>query len=42
MIIHNDILRTIPKKKEPNMKVALQMEDPDRFSKYFTDRIRGD
>ncbi|QPM67872.1 nucleoside hydrolase [Atribacter laminatus] len=38
MVIATDILRTVPKKKEPNMMVGLQV-DAERFSNYFTDKI---
>ena len=38
MVVANDILRTVPKKLEPNMMVGLQVE-AERFSKFFTDRI---
>ena len=38
MLIRNDILRTIPKKKKPNMNVAVDV-DADRFTQLFADRI---
>lgn len=38
MLIRNDILRTIPKKKAPNMNVAVEV-DADRFTQLFADRI---
>ena len=38
MVIRNDILRTIPKKKQPNMNVAVDV-DADRFTELFADRI---
>lgn len=38
LLIRNDILRTIPKKKPANMDVAVDV-DVDRFTKLFTDRI---
>lgn len=38
MLIRNDILRTIPKKMEPNMSVAIGV-DNDRFTEEFTKKI---
>lgn len=38
LLIRNDILRTIPKKKKPNMNVAVDV-DADRFTQLFADRI---
>jgi inosine-uridine nucleoside N-ribohydrolase len=38
MIIRNDIIRTIPKKKAPNMNVAVDV-DADRFTQLFADRM---
>lgn len=38
MLIRNDILRTIPKKKAANMNVAVDV-DADRFTALFADRI---
>jgi purine nucleosidase len=40
LLERNDILRTIPKKLEPNMDVAVTI-DADRFTDHFTDRIVG-
>jgi inosine-uridine nucleoside N-ribohydrolase len=40
LLIRNDILRTIPKKKAPNMNVAVDV-DADRFTQLFADRITG-
>lgn len=40
MIVREDILRTIPRKKEPNMDVAVTV-DARRFTEHFTDRIVG-
>lgn len=41
MIIRNDILRTIPKKKAPNMNVAIGV-DNERFTEVFTKKICGE
>lgn len=41
MIIRRDILRTIPKKLEPNMNLAVTVES-DRFTNHFTSRICGE
>lgn len=41
MIIRNDILRTIPKKKVPNMNVAIGV-DSKRFTEDFVNKICGD
>jgi inosine-uridine nucleoside N-ribohydrolase len=38
LLIRNDILRTIPRKKKPNMNVAVDV-DADRFTQLFADRI---
>lgn len=38
LLVRHDILRTIPKKKTPNMNVAVDV-DADRFTKLFADRI---
>lgn len=38
LLIRNDILRTIPKKKAPNMAVAVDV-DADRFTQLFADRM---
>lgn len=38
MLIRNDILRTIPKKAEPNMNVAIGVDAP-RFTDDFTNAI---
>lgn len=40
LLERNDILRTIPRKREPNMDVAVTVE-ADRFTDHFTDRIVG-
>jgi inosine-uridine nucleoside N-ribohydrolase len=40
LLIRDDILRTIPKKKAPNMNVAVDV-DADRFTQLFADRITG-
>ncbi len=40
MLIREDILRTIPKKKPGNMNVAVDV-DADRFTDLFTNRIVG-
>ena len=40
LIVRNDVLRTIPKKAEPNMDVAVTV-DADRFTDLFTDRVCG-
>jgi inosine-uridine nucleoside N-ribohydrolase len=41
LIIRNDVLRTIPKKAEPNMDVCVTVE-ADRFTDHFTSRICGE
>jgi purine nucleosidase len=41
MLIRHDILRTIPKKLEPNMNVAVTV-DANRFTDHFTARIVGE
>jgi len=38
LLIRNDILRTIPKKKEPNTDVAVDVQ-AERFTEFFTQRI---
>ncbi len=38
MLIRYDILRTIPKKRPPNMEVAVEV-DADRFTDLFVERI---
>lgn len=38
LLIRNDILRTIPKKKPANMNVAVDV-DADRFTEFFAQRI---
>lgn len=38
LLIRNDILRTIPRKKKPNMNVAVDV-DADRFTQLFADRM---
>jgi inosine-uridine nucleoside N-ribohydrolase len=40
LLERNDVLRTIPRKLEPNMDVAVTI-DVDRFTDHFTDRILG-
>jgi len=40
LLIRYDILRTIPKKRPPNMDVAVSV-DADRFTDLFTRRITG-
>ncbi|WP_127126709.1 nucleoside hydrolase [Georgenia sp. SYP-B2076] len=40
LLERNDILRTIPRKLEPNMDVAVTVE-ADRFTDHFTDRMVG-
>ncbi|MDQ3900918.1 MAG: nucleoside hydrolase [Actinomycetota bacterium] len=40
LLLRNDILRTIPRKLEPNMDVAVTVES-DRFTDHFTDRMVG-
>jgi purine nucleosidase len=40
LLERTDILRTIPRKREPNMNVAVTVE-ADRFTDHFTDRIVG-
>lgn len=41
LIVRNDILRTIPKKDDPNMDVAVTV-DADRFTDLFTARVCGE
>jgi len=41
MLIKRDILRTLPKKLEPNMKVAVGVQS-NRFTDHFTARICGE
>jgi hypothetical protein len=41
MLIKKDILRTLPKKKEPNMTVAVTVQS-DRFTDHFTARMCGE
>lgn len=41
MLIKRDILRTLPKKLEPNMKVAVSVQS-SRFTNHFTARICGE
>lgn len=41
MLIKKDILRTLPKKKEPNMTVAVTVQS-DRFTNHFTARMCGE
>ena len=38
LIVRNDILRTIPRKLEPNMDACVDV-DADRFTAFFTERI---
>jgi purine nucleosidase len=38
LLIRDDILRTIPKKKSPNMAVAVDV-DADRFTELFATRM---
>lgn len=40
LIVRNDILRTIPKKAEPNMDVCVDV-DANRFTNLFTARVCG-
>lgn len=40
LLIRSDILRTVPKKKPPNMDVAIDV-DAERFTDLFTRRITG-
>lgn len=41
MLIKRDILRTLPKKLEPNMKIAVSVQS-NRFTDHFTARICGE
>lgn len=41
LLVRNDILRTIPKKDEPNMDVCVDV-DADRFTDLFSARISGE
>lgn len=41
MLIKKDILRTLPKKLEPNMNVAITVQS-DRFTDHFTARMCGE
>lgn len=40
LLLRNDILRTIPKKLDPNMEVCVTV-DANRFTEMFTNRITG-